>query len=134
MVSSSSKVRRSWSSLLVLSAVALCLSFDFASQAMAQTDDLGDGGVDPVKLFERGQNAHAHGDLPAALDFYEQALKVRPEFPEAEFHRGIVLVAMGRMPEAEAGFRRSIELRKDWTLPDSSLFALLAPTHRDKES
>src|SRR5439155_1470941 len=81
----------------------------------------GDSAADPVKLFEHGQNAHAHGDLVKALEFYEEAIKVRPEFPEAEFQRGIVLVACGRLAEAESGFRRAIELRRDWASPYSAL-------------
>jgi tetratricopeptide (TPR) repeat protein len=122
------------SPLLALLAAVLCVLFLPGLHATAQTEDIGDSAVDPVKLFERGQNAHAHGDFAAALDFYEQALKVRPEFPEAEFQRGSALVSLGRAAEAEAAFRRSIELRKDWTLPYSSLGALLARSKRDREA
>jgi tetratricopeptide (TPR) repeat protein len=106
----------------------------FAPTVLAQTEDLGDGAVDPIKLFERGQNAHAHGDLARALEFYEQAIKLRPEFPEAEFQRGSALVSLARLTEAESAFRRSIELRKDWALPYASLGALLVRKHRDKEA
>jgi tetratricopeptide (TPR) repeat protein len=104
-----------------------------APRALAQ-EELGDGTIDPIKLFERGQNAHAHGDLTRALEFYEQAIKLRPEFPEAEFQRGVVLVSLGRSNEAEPAFRRAIELRKDWSLPYSSLGALLARNNRDREA
>lgn len=102
--------------------------------AFAQTDDLSDTAADPVKLFERGQNAHARGETERALEFYEEALKLRPEFPEAEFQRGTVLVSLGRFPEAETAFRRAIELRKDWSLPYSSLGTLLSRTPREKEA
>ena len=130
MVSWLSKLRRSYSQLAAFLTAVLLL----APGALAQTEDLGDGAVDPIKLFERGQNAHAHGDLARALEFYEQAIKLRPEFPEAEFQRGSVLVSLGRLAEAEAAFRRSIELRKDWALPYSSLGALLARNNRDQEA
>ncbi len=101
----------------------------------AQTDDaFGDAAADPVKLFERGQNAHAHGDFLKALEFYEEAIKVRPEFGEAEFQRGNVLVSLGRLVEAESGFRRAIEIRKDWSLPYSALGALLVRLNRDSEA
>src|SRR4030095_4381967 len=60
----------------------------------AQTEDpLGDN-PDPVRLFERAQAAHARGDLERALALYEEAIKVRPEFPEAEFQRGDILVSL----------------------------------------
>ena len=100
----------------------------------AQSDDFGDGGADPVKLFELGQNAHARGEFERAVEFYEQALKVRPEFPEAEFQLGSALSSLNRLPEAEAALRRSIELRRNWGLPYSYLGALLARTNRDQEA
>ena len=105
-----------------------------ASAAAAQTVDYTDGESDPVKLFERAQNAHAKGDLERALALYEEAIKLRPEFPEAEYQRGIALVALKRPAEAEIAFRRAIELRKDWALPHSALGSLLSQTEKDKEA
>src|SRR6267378_217316 len=105
-----------------------------AAGAPAQTEELGDGSADPVRLFERGQNAHSHGDFALALDFYEQAIKLRPEFPEAEFQRGSALISLDRLPEAEVALRRSIELRKNWALPYATLGALLARNSRDREA
>jgi tetratricopeptide (TPR) repeat protein len=102
--------------------------------AFSQTDDLSDTAADPIKLFERGQNAHARGENERALEFYQEALKLRPEFPEAEFQRGSVLVALARLTEAEDAFRRSIALRKDWSLPYSSLGTMLIRTSRDHEA
>src|SRR3982751_5418920 len=74
----------------------------------AAQEPFGDDATDPVRLFERGQSAHARGELEKALVFYEQALKVRPEFPEAEFQRGNALASLGRLSEAEAAFRSAI--------------------------
>lgn len=126
------KIRRSYSQLAALLTATLLFSLLSTPSARAQGED--DGEVDPIKLFERGQNAHAHGDMARALDFYEQAIKLRPEFPEAEFQRGSVLVSLGRLAEAEAAFRRSIELRKDWALPYASLGALLARNNRGQNN
>ena len=124
----------SWSRFAALAA-ALCLLFFGGSVTRAQTDDLSsDGSADPVKLFERGQNAHAHGELVKALEFYEEAIKVRPEFAEAEFQRGNALVGLGRLPEAESALRRAIELRKDWSMPYSALGALLVRLNRDADA
>ena len=100
----------------------------------AQADDPTDGETDPVRLFERGQNAHAKGDLQRALALYEGALKLRPEFPEAEYQRGTALAALDRSPEAERAFTHAIDLKKDWLLPNSALGALLARAGRDKEA
>jgi tetratricopeptide (TPR) repeat protein len=124
----------------------LCLACAMVHPLAAQTADaFSDSGADPVKLFEQGQNAHARGDslkepseklenYERALEFYEEAIKVRPEFPEAEFQRANVLATLGRSADAESGFRRAIELRKNWGLPYSALGALLSRLNRDKEA
>ena len=129
-----SKPLASWSRLAAFAA-ALGLLLCCNSISRAQTDDpFDDGSADPVKLFERGQNAHGRGDLLKALEFYEEAIKVRPEFAEAEFQRANALVGLERLAEAEAGFRRTIELRKDWSLPYSALGALLVRVNRDSDA
>src|SRR5713226_3570893 len=120
--------RRFLFSTIVLILFAACLP------AAAQTIDVTDGESDPVKLFERAQNAHARGDLERALALYEEAIKLRPEFPEAEYQRGMALVALKRPAEAATAFRRAIELRKDWSLPYSAAGNLLSRSERDKEA
>ncbi|MEO7971475.1 MAG: tetratricopeptide repeat protein [bacterium] len=131
---------------VALTVIALCLAGALVHPLAAQTADaFSDAGADPVKLFEQGQNAHARADslqdaaekiedYERALAYYEEAIKVRPEFPEAEFQRANVLVALGRSAEAEASFRRAIELRTNWSLPYSSLGVLLVRLNRDKDA
>lgn len=104
--------------------------------ALAQGEDVfSDSAADPVKLFERGQNAHARGDLRAALEFYEEAIKLRPEFAEAEFQKGNVLSSLGeRLAESESSFRRAIELRRDWPLPYVALSTLLVRLNREADA
>ena len=128
-MSLSSRLRQTLLRAVTLVFVGLC--FQIAS---AQTEDPTEGEMDPVKLFERGQNAHAKGDFSRALALYEGALKLRPEFPEAEYQRGVALVALDRSPEAEKAFTHAIELRKEWVLPQSALGTLLARAARDKEA
>ena len=114
--------------------VLVLLSGCMSVTTRAQTDDAFGDSPDPVKLFERGQSAHARGDLVKALEFYEEAIKVRPEFPEAEFQRGNALVGLARYPEAESAFRHTIELKKDWSLPYSAYGALLVRLNRDADA
>lgn len=125
-------------SLLRLCAIVLiasALPAACANSANGQTEDaLGDGAADPVKLFEQAQTAHARGNLERALAYYEEAIKIKPEFPEAEFQRGNVLASLGRPGDAESAFRRAIKQRKDWSLPYSALGILLARTNRDSEA
>jgi tetratricopeptide (TPR) repeat protein len=119
---------------LAVCLIVLLLLLAVANSAAAQTEDaFGDTSADPVKLFERGQNAHARKDLVKALEFYDEALKVKPDFAEAEFQRANVLTALGRLDEAEAGFRRVLTLRQGWSLPLSALGALLVRRERDAE-
>ncbi|HEY0427043.1 MAG TPA: tetratricopeptide repeat protein [Pyrinomonadaceae bacterium] len=108
----------------VLSAFfTLFLVASFAQAALAQA---GDVDVDQaVKLFNQGQDAHEKGDFAAAVKSYEEALKIFPEFAEAEFQRGNALLSLEKPAEAEKAFRRALELREDWTLPMTSLGALL---------
>jgi tetratricopeptide (TPR) repeat protein len=120
--------------LIFSAALLVCNS----NSAGAQTEDtLGDAAADPVKLFDKGQAAHARGsreDLEQALAYYEEAIKVKPEFPEAEFQKGNVLASLGRLSDAESAFRRAINLRKDWSLPHSALGILLTRINRDTEA
>jgi tetratricopeptide (TPR) repeat protein len=117
--------------------IATCFGLLFGGSTLrtrAQDDPFGDSAADPIKLFERGQGAHARGDLQKAIEFYEQALKVKPEFPEAEFQRGSALASLGRLAEAEAAFRLAISQKKNWSLPHSALGALLMRSQRDSEA
>lgn len=80
---------------------------------------------DPVAIFNQAQELHEKGDLPGALKLYEKALSIVPEFPEAEYQRGIAFLALGRNDDAEASFRQAIRFRPEWTLAQASLGSLL---------
>lgn len=97
------------------------LIFTGASKSFSQVEEQ----PDPVKLFQQGQNAHEKGDLQLALEFYDAAIKVAPEFPEAEYQRGVAFIQLNKPAEAEEAFRRAIELRETWSLPMTALANLL---------
>ena len=121
--------------LLLAAPCILLLALTFAARVAAQTDDVfGDDATDPVRLFERAQSAHARGEVEKALGLYEQALKVRPDFPEAQFQRANALVSLNRLDEAEAAYRAAITLKKNWSLPYSALGALLLRRQRDADA
>lgn len=80
---------------------------------------------DAVKYFNQAQEAHEKGDLQTALNFYDAALKIFPDFPEAEYQRGNAFLSLGKTDDAEKSFRHAVELRPDWTLPMTNLGALL---------
>lgn len=114
-----------WSRLAFRSCFVFALAVASCSFAAGQSEEIGNSPADPIKLFEQGQDAHAKGDYKLALEFYEEAIKLRPEFPEAEFQRGQALLPLNRSEEAVLAFRRAIELRPNWVLPYAKLGFLL---------
>ncbi len=108
---------------------AVILMFSLTSVCRAQ-DETGEA----VKFFNQAQEAHEKGDLQIALNLYAQAIKLLPEFPEAEYQRGNALLSLGKTGEAEKAFRRSLELRTDWTLPMTNLGALLVQKNNFDEA
>lgn len=119
----------------VLLTFALALFF-FAPQTRAQEDGF-DEETDPFKLFERCQTFHERGDeenLKLALECYDETIKLKPEFPEAEFQKGAALLALNRLPESEQAFRRAGDLRPEWSHPRAWLGVLLARQSRDRDA
>ncbi|MBA2340382.1 MAG: tetratricopeptide repeat protein [Pyrinomonadaceae bacterium] len=114
--------------------LVLCATATRAMAQSATTSSNGDDEEAATKLFERGQDAHARGQLAEALKLYEEAIKLTPEFPEAEYQRGAVLVSLNRYDEAERAYRRAIELRADWALPHAALSALLFRTLNSRQN
>jgi tetratricopeptide (TPR) repeat protein len=110
-------------------ALAFALLFACAHGAAAQDrDEFDETAADPVKLFNRGQEAHAKKEFERALELYEEALQIKPDFAEAEFQKAAALVALKRLPDAEKSYRRAAELRKSWALPPAALGSMLMRT------
>lgn len=107
-------------------ALVAALALACAQRAPAQeTDEFGDASADPVKLFNQGQDAHAKKEYERAVEFYDEALKLRPEFAEAEFQKAAALAALKRPAEAEKSYRRAMALKPSWPLPAAALGLLL---------
>jgi tetratricopeptide (TPR) repeat protein len=71
----------------------------------------------------RGAALKKSGMLAQALDSYEHALRLRPDYAMAEHYRANVLRALGRREDAVAAYRRARELGAD---PAGIGFALAA--------
>jgi tetratricopeptide (TPR) repeat protein len=110
----------------ILLSVCLCVS--------GQTGDpFGDDATDPVRLFERGQSAHARGELKKRSDLRTGA-------------QGAAGVSGSRVPARQctrvartsAGSGSSVSLaisyKKNWSLPYSALGVVLMRQSRDKEA
>jgi len=103
--------------------VALVFVFALTTNAVAQEDE--DPSGEAIALFNKGQDAHEKGELPTAIDNYEKALKIVPDFPEAELQRGNAYQSLGKLDTAESAFRRAVELREDWSLALANLGSIL---------
>lgn len=102
-------------------------------QVSAQEDVEADAD-DPVAIFNQGQDAHEKGDFAEAIKFYDKALAILPEFPEAEYQKGNALISLNKPLEAEKSFRKAVELREDWTLALASHGAVLVRLNQFKEA
>ena len=125
---------RSRSKQTLVRAFALALVGLCFQAAPAQTDDPANGETDPVRLFERGQDAHAKNDFKKAIELYEAAIKLKPEFPEAEFQRAMALLYINRKAEAIEGFKRTVALRADWAMAYSKFGSFLGSYGNDPVS
>jgi tetratricopeptide (TPR) repeat protein len=99
---------------------------------LAQTEP--DDREDAVAVFNQAQDAHEKGDFGAAITLYKKALKILPEFAEAEYQCGAAYLSLHNNSEAERAFRKSIELRPDWTLAMTGLGSLLVQSGKYEEA
>src|SRR2546430_9570374 len=106
---------------LALLAIAVCFQ-----AVWVKADDATNGETDPVKLFEKGQDAHAKNNFKLAIQLYDAAIKLKPEFPEAEFQRAMALLVTNRKAEAMEGFNRAVTERPDWAMPYAKFGSMLA--------
>ena len=65
-------------------------------------------------LNNRGNALRGAGRLQDAMDSYERAIEVAPDYAEAHSNRGNVLQALKRVPEALACYDRALELSPDY--------------------
>lgn len=114
-------------SCLILTTLLFCV-------AAISAQDEGSATVDSaVAMFNQGQDAHEKGDLAAAIGFYEKALAILPEFPEAEFQLGNAQIALGKTDEGERSFRKCVELKPEWSLALAKLGETLVNKYVDQK-
>ena len=110
-------------SIPTLGCALLIAMFALAQTAPSQSGD--DSSDEAIVLFNKGQDSHEKGDFNAAIENYEKALKLIPDFPEAALQRGNAYLSLGRLDSAEAAFRQALELREDWSLASANLGSVL---------
>jgi tetratricopeptide (TPR) repeat protein len=117
-----------------LAIILFVVMFVFAAAGGAEAQDGSDDTDSAVAVFNRGQDAHEKGDLKTAIELYQKALTIVPEFPEAELQLGNALQTSGRLDEAESAFRKAVELRAEWPLAITNLGSLLVTKGRYAEA
>ncbi len=92
-----SRMRRGWSSLLILASIL------FGSPASAQSSD-------PARLLERAVQLHGSGKMEEAAKAYEEFLRQVPKHPGALSNLGAVYVRLGRLSEAVRHYEAALAL------------------------
>ncbi len=85
-------------------------------------------GEQPTAYLGLGMALQEEGRLAEAMERYEAAIQLQPDFAEAYLHIGGVHELLGRMDDAEAAFRNALRLQPDHSLAHARLATLL----RDK--
>lgn len=106
-----------------------------ATLGFAQEDeDEDDTQTQAIAIFNQGQEAHEKGDLNNAVKLYDEAIKIVPEFPEAEYQKANAFLQLGKTIEAEKALRRALEIRGDWSLAMAALGGLLVEKNQFTEA
>jgi len=82
---------------------------------------------------QRGNYLAMEGSCEEAIGAYEEALGLRPDFPEAWFNKGVVLSSVGRFEEALEAFEEALRLRSDYPLAWYSKGLILLITWKDRD-
>ena len=65
-------------------------------------------------LLQRGRELYRNDEDTQALEAFQQALKLDPEFAEAHFRLGLTYDALGQEQEAEGAYKKAVETYKKY--------------------
>ncbi|MGD0060626.1 MAG: tetratricopeptide repeat protein [Verrucomicrobiia bacterium] len=74
------------------------------------------------------------GRIPEAIGHLEQALRIKPDFPEAQCNLGIALGQAGRIPEAIGHLKEALQIKPDFAEAHYNLGVALMATGRMPEA
>ncbi len=86
------------------------------------------------ELFDAANDDIALGDLEAAAEKYRRCVEMQPDYFDAWHALGMVLMKLGKYPEAIESGLRSTELRPNDQLAWSSLSLFYVRNHQIKEA
>jgi tetratricopeptide (TPR) repeat protein len=75
------------------------------------------------KEFDKGRSAASKNDSTKALQHFEKAITIDPEFADAFNDLGTTYVALGQLPEAAQQFQKAVDLVPDhnWAVANLSI-------------
>ena len=83
--------------------------FRTKSSLLAQSDL-----KDAIVYFHRGINRHTSGDIKGAIEEYNQALRLHPNFAEVYYKRGISRHKLGDLKGAILDYNKAISLNSNY--------------------
>ena len=83
--------------------------FRIKSALLAQSDP-----KEAIVYFHRGINRHTSGDTKGAIEEYNQALQLHPNFPEVYYKRGISRHKLGDLKGAILDYNKAISLNANY--------------------
>lgn len=92
-------------------ALALFFAGDFAASKSLLSELHDQEPENPIILNDLGAVAAAEHEEEAALQYFERALQINPEFVEARFNQAAVLQKLKRFEEAQAAWKRYAEMQ-----------------------
>jgi Tfp pilus assembly protein PilF len=88
----------------------------------------------PRELFDLGLKFNALNQHQKALDSFDLAIQLRPDFFEAHGNRGAMLAVLGRHDDAIESYRKAITIRPDFADAHCNLGSALTHLQRYEEA
>jgi protein O-mannosyl-transferase len=90
--------------------------------------------INPRAHYNLGDALGREGRIPEAIDQYEAALRLKPDYIEAHNNLGLALWSAGRIPEAITQLEEALRLKPDFAEAHYNLGLALANTGRTSEA
>src|SRR5207244_1864889 len=74
------------------------------------------------------------GELPAAIEQYDEALRINPDYPQTHKNLGIALSQAGRIDDAIQHYKEALRIRPDYAEAHVELGSALASAGRVPEA
>ncbi len=76
----------------------------------------------------------AEGKLQEATKYFEQALRLKPEYAESHYNFGLALAGQGRLPEAIEQWKQAVQINPDYAEAEFNLGVAFQQTGKPQEA